>query len=50
VAEEIVPSVSVDPQIVHDKPIITGTRILLSLIVWYLAAGDTIEVTSRLMS
>jgi uncharacterized protein (DUF433 family) len=42
-AGEIYPGVTVDPQIVHGKPVITGTRVLVSQIVGHLAAGDTVE-------
>lgn len=42
-AAEIYPGVTVDPQIVHGKPVITGTRVLVAQIVGHLAAGDTIE-------
>ena len=43
VAGEIYPGITVDPAIVHGKPVITGTRIMASQIVGHLAAGDTIE-------
>lgn len=42
-AGEIYPGVTVDPNIVHGKPVITGTRVLVAQIVGHLAAGDTIE-------
>lgn len=42
-AAEIYPGVTVDPNIVHGKPVITGTRVLVSQIVGHLSAGDTIE-------
>lgn len=42
-AGEIYPGVTVDPQIVHGKPVITGTRVMVSQIVGHLAAGDSIE-------
>ncbi len=47
VAGEIYPGVSVDPAIVHGKPVITGARVLVSRIVGHLAAGDTIETVSK---
>ena len=40
---EIYPGVTVDPNIVHGKPVIKGTRVLVSRIVGHLAAGDSIE-------
>jgi uncharacterized protein (DUF433 family) len=39
--------VTVDPNIVHGKPVITGTRVLVSQIVGHLAAGDTIETVCQ---
>jgi uncharacterized protein (DUF433 family) len=46
-AAEIYPGVTVDPNIVHGKPVITGTRVLVSQIVGHLAAGDTIETVCQ---
>jgi len=43
VAGEVYPGITVDPAIVHGKPVITGTRVMASQIVGHLAAGDTIE-------
>lgn len=43
IAGEIYPGISVDPAIVHGKPVIAGTRVLASQVVGHLAAGDTIE-------
>lgn len=42
-AGEIYPGVTVDQTIVHGKPVITGTRVLVSQVVGHLAAGDTME-------
>lgn len=42
-AGEIYPGVTVDPQVVHGKPVITGTRVLVAVIVGSLAAGDSME-------
>ncbi len=47
VAGEIYPGITVDPAIVHGKPVIRGTRVLVSRIVGHLAAGDTIETVSK---
>lgn len=35
--------ISVDPEICHGKPCIRGTRVLVELIVAYIANGDSIE-------
>jgi uncharacterized protein (DUF433 family) len=40
---EIYPGVSVDPAIVHGKPVFTGTRILIAPVLGALAAGDSME-------
>ena len=42
-AGEIYPGITVDPNIVHGKPVVTGTRVLVAQIVGHLAAGDTEE-------
>lgn len=44
VAGEVYPGITVDPAIVHGKPIITGTRVLASQVVGHLAAGDSIKM------
>jgi uncharacterized protein (DUF433 family) len=42
-ATEIYPGVTVDPRVVHGKPVIAGTRVLVSSIVGHLAAGETVQ-------
>ena len=42
-AGEIYPGVSVDPQVVHGKPVFTGTRIMVAPVLGALAAGDSME-------
>lgn len=42
-AAEIYPGVTVDPQIVHGKPVIAGTRVPVAIVVGQLAAGETVE-------
>ena len=37
------PTSDLDLNVVHGKPIVTGTRVLVAQIVGHLAAGDTIE-------
>jgi uncharacterized protein (DUF433 family) len=41
--ESLLERISIDPEIVHGKPAIRGTRILVSSILEYLAGGDSIE-------
>lgn len=43
-AGEIYPGITVDPQIVHGKPVFTGTRILVAPVLGALAAGDSMEM------
>ncbi|HLY31264.1 MAG TPA: DUF433 domain-containing protein [Ktedonobacterales bacterium] len=47
IAGEVYPGITVDPAIVHGKPVITGTRVLASRIVGHLAAGDSIETVCQ---
>jgi uncharacterized protein (DUF433 family) len=46
-ATEIYPGVSVDPEVVHGKPVISGTRIPVSLVLGQLAAGVSYEELER---
>jgi uncharacterized protein (DUF433 family) len=38
------PRVCVDPAVCHGKPVIRGTRILVSTLLGALAAGDSVEM------
>lgn len=38
------PRLQIDPRICHGKPVIRGTRVLVSTILGALAAGDKVEV------
>jgi uncharacterized protein (DUF433 family) len=42
-AGEIYPGISEDPQVVHGKPVFTGTRIMVAPVLGALAAGDSME-------
>jgi len=44
---EIAPNISVDPQIHHGPPVITGTRMPVSIVVGSLAGGMSKEEVSR---
>jgi uncharacterized protein (DUF433 family) len=46
-AGEIYPGVVVDPEIVHGKPVIAGTRIPVALVLGQLAAGVGFEELER---
>ena len=39
--------ISIDPKICHGKPCVKGTRIWVSLILDFLAAGDTVDEVLR---
>ena len=41
--ESLLERISIDPEIVHGKPAIRGTRILVSSILEYLAGGDSFD-------
>lgn len=40
---EIAPRISVDPGIMSGKPVITGTRVPVDVVVGHVAAGDSHE-------
>ena len=44
---EIAPNISVDPQIHHGAPVITGTRMPVSIVVGSMAGGMSKEEVSR---
>jgi uncharacterized protein (DUF433 family) len=46
-AGEIYPGVVVDPEIIHGKPVIAGTRIPVALVLGQLAGGVTFEELER---
>jgi uncharacterized protein (DUF433 family) len=39
--------ISIDPRVCHGKPCIKGTRIMVSIVLDYLKAGDTFEEIRR---
>ncbi len=46
-AKHIYPGVVVDPQVVHGKPVLAGTRIPVALVLGQLAAGVDFEELER---
>ena len=46
-SNEIFPGVVVDPQIMHGKPVLAGTRIPVSLVLGQLAGGLSFEELER---
>ena len=40
---EVYPGVTVDPAIVHGRPVVTGTRVPVEAVVGALAGGSTLE-------
>ena len=43
----IAPRIAVDPEVCHGKPVIAGTRVLVSIVVGAVAAGDSFEVIAH---
>lgn len=39
--------ISIDPEVCHGKPCIKGTRVMVSIILDYLKAGETVETILR---
>jgi uncharacterized protein (DUF433 family) len=39
--------ISIDPEVCHGKPCIKGTRVMVSIILDYLKAGETVEAILR---
>jgi uncharacterized protein (DUF433 family) len=46
-AQQIYPGVVVDPEVVHGKPVLAGTRIPVALVLGQLAAGVDYEELER---
>src|SRR5258708_40251680 len=46
-AQQIYPGVVVDPQVVHGKPVLAGTRVPVALVLGQLAAGVDFEELER---
>lgn len=46
-SNEIFPGIVVDPQIMHGKPVLAGTRIPVSLVLGQLAGGLSFEELER---
>jgi uncharacterized protein (DUF433 family) len=42
-AGEIYPGVTIDPQVHHGRPVLTGTRIAVEVVLSTLAAGESME-------
>jgi uncharacterized protein (DUF433 family) len=43
VAKEIFPGITVDPQVVHGRPVVAGTRVPVEVILGELAGGSSFE-------
>ena len=46
-AREVFPGITVDAQIVHGRPVVTGTRVPVETVVGELAGGSSIEDIMR---
>lgn len=44
---EIYPGVTVDTELMHGTPVLTGTRVPVSVVLGHLAAGDSIETVMQ---
>jgi len=42
-AKEIFPGVTVDPQVVHGRPVVAGTRVPVEVVVGELAGGSSFD-------
>lgn len=42
-SKEIFPGITVDPQVVHGRPVVAGTRVPVEVVVGELAGGSTFE-------
>lgn len=45
--KELFPRITIDPDVQFSKPVITDTRVPVSVVVGHLAAGDTMEEIER---
>jgi uncharacterized protein (DUF433 family) len=42
-AKEIFPGITIDPQVVHGRPVVAGTRVPVEVVVGELAGGSSFE-------
>ncbi len=42
-AKEVFPGVTIDPQVVHGRPVIAGTRVPVEVVVGELASGSSFD-------
>jgi uncharacterized protein (DUF433 family) len=42
-AKEVFPGVTIDPQVVHGRPVIAGTRVPVEVVVGELAGGSSFD-------
>jgi len=42
-AKEVFPGITIDPQVVHGRPVIAGTRVPVEVVVGELANGSSFE-------
>jgi uncharacterized protein (DUF433 family) len=46
-AREVFPGITVDPQVVHGRPVVAGTRVPVEVVVGELAGGSSFEDVMR---
>lgn len=44
---DVAPRISADPTVCHGKPVIKGTRVMVSTLVGHIGAGDSIDDVAR---
>ena len=42
-AKEVFPGITIDPQVVHGRPVVAGTRVPVEVVVGELAGGSNFE-------
>jgi uncharacterized protein (DUF433 family) len=46
-AKEVFPGVTIDPQVIHGRPVIAGTRVPVEVVVGELASGSSFDDTMQ---
>lgn len=46
-AREVFPGITVDPQVVHGRPVVAGTRVPVEVVLGELAGGSSFEDVMR---
>jgi uncharacterized protein (DUF433 family) len=46
-AREVFPGITVDPQVLHGRPVVAGTRVPVEVVLVELASGSSVEDVMR---